>query len=140
MIMLVRFYDSGHNRDYAFALVAFTLALLVKISMAPFPFVILLYAWWKSGRVTLRDVRVAAPFLAVAVLLAALTVFAYLRFGATHPDHPAIPPLGGPVTRLALAATTVTFYFTHTCSCLGRWCRFIRSGSSSRRPLARFSK
>jgi protein O-mannosyl-transferase len=113
MTALVRFYDTKHPRDYALALVAFTLALLVKISMAPFPFVILLYAWWKSGRITPRDLRIAAPFLFMAVMLSALTVYAYTRFGALHPDHPLVPQIGGPLARLALAGLTTSFYFGH---------------------------
>ena len=113
MTALVRYYDTDKPRDYGLALTAFTLALLVKISMAPFPFVILLYAWWKNGRVMTRDARIAAPFLGVAVLLSALTVIAYLRFGALHPDHPLVPPIGGPLARLALAGLTTSFYFGH---------------------------
>jgi hypothetical protein len=113
MTALVRFYDTKRPRDYTLALMAFALALLVKISMAPFPFAILLYAWWKSGRLTPRDLRIAAPFLAVAVIFSALTVHAYLRFGALHPDHPLVPPIGGPLARLALAGLTISFYFAH---------------------------
>ena len=113
MTALVRFDETRRGRDYAVSLAAFTLAMLAKISMAPFPFAILLYAWWRRGRVEARDVRVAAPFLAVAVVLAALTVFAYERFGALHPGHPAIPPIGGPLARLALAGLTTSFYFLH---------------------------
>lgn len=113
MTALVRFDETRRGRDYALSLGAFTLAMLAKISMAPFPFVILLYAWWKRGRVGARDVRVASPFLAVAVTLAALTVLAYERFGALHPGHPAVPPIGGPLARLALAGLTTSFYFAH---------------------------
>lgn len=113
MTALVRFYDADRSRDYALALAAFTLALLVKISMAPFPFVILLYAWWRNGRITPRDGRIAAPFLLVAVTLSMVTVFAYLRFGALHPDHPLVPQIGGPLARLALAGLTTSFYFAH---------------------------
>ncbi len=111
MTALVRFYTTQRTRDYAIALIAFTLALLVKISMAPFPFAILLYAWWRNGRVAARDLRLAMPFLAAAVTLSALTVFAYLRFGETHLDHPALPDLGGLGPRLTLAITSVSFYF-----------------------------
>jgi hypothetical protein len=113
MTALVRFYDTKRPRDYGLAFASFTLAVLVKISMAPFPFVILLYAWWKNGRVTTRDARIAAPFLAVAVICSVLTVYAYLRFGALHPDHPLIAPIGGPLARLALAGLTTSFYFVH---------------------------
>jgi tetratricopeptide (TPR) repeat protein len=113
MTALVRFYETDRPRDYGLAFAAFTLALLVKISMAPFAFVILLYAWWKNGRVMPRDIRIAAPFLVVAVICSALTVDAYLRFGVLHPGHPLVPPIGGPLARLALAGLTTSFYFAH---------------------------
>jgi tetratricopeptide (TPR) repeat protein len=113
MTALVRFDETRRGRDYALSLAAFTLAMLVKITMAPFPFVILLYAWWKRGRIDTRDLRVAAPFLAVAVTLAALTVHAYTSFGYLSPDHPTVPPIGGPLARLALAGFTTSFYFLH---------------------------
>jgi Tfp pilus assembly protein PilF len=113
MTALVRFYETRQRRDYGLALAGFILAMLVKISMAPFPFVLLLYAWWRNRRVSVRDVRLAAPFLAVAIVLAAMTVWAYLHYGTIMPDHPEVPPLGGPLVRLALAGTTTTFYFTH---------------------------
>jgi protein O-mannosyl-transferase len=113
MTALVRFDETRRGRDYALSLGAFTLAMLVKISMAPFPFVILLYAWWKRGRIDARDLRVAAPFLAVAVTLAALTVYAYTSFGDAIPNHPTVPPIGGPLARLALAGLATSFYFLH---------------------------
>lgn len=114
MTALIRFYETRRSRDYGISLTCFALALLVKISMAPFPFAILLYAWWRNHRITWRDVRIAAPFLCVAVVFSALTVFAYLQFGTTHTDHPALPALGNVLVRLTLAITTVSFYFFHT--------------------------
>ncbi len=131
MTALLRFYETKRPRDYALALATFTLALLVKISMAPFPFAILLYAWWRNGRVTPRDARIAAPFLAVAVLLSTLTVYAYLRFGALHPDHPLIPPIGGPLARLALGRRDDLVLFHHIFF-RGRCCRCMRRGGSIR--------
>jgi len=58
--------------DYGRALGLFLAAMLCKITMAPFAFVILLYAWWKRGRIDWRDVRVSLPFLAIAIALAAV--------------------------------------------------------------------
>jgi hypothetical protein len=113
MTALVRFDETRRDRDYALSIIAFTLAMLVKITMAPFPFVILLYAWWKRGRIDTRDLRAAAPFLAVALTLAALTVYAYTTFGYISPDHPIVPAIGGPLARIALAGLATSFYFLH---------------------------
>jgi hypothetical protein len=111
MIALVRYVDDRRRNDYFLALGFFTMAMLGKISMAPFPFVILLYLWWRRGRLGRNDYLLALPFLLVAVALSALTVWAYTRFGQLHPDHPFVPEIGGPAVRLALAVTTVSFYF-----------------------------
>jgi hypothetical protein len=111
MIAFVRYADRRRRADYLWALAFFTVAMLVKISMAPFPFVILLYLWWKKGRLVKEDYLLAAPFLLVAVLLSALTVWSYLHYGQLHPDHPAVPPIGGAGARLALAGLSVSFYF-----------------------------
>jgi tetratricopeptide (TPR) repeat protein len=54
---------------------------------------------------------VAAPFLAVAVVLSGLTVWAYTRYGQLHTAHPFIPAVGGLMSRMALAGVAVSFYF-----------------------------
>jgi len=108
LIAYLEFDERRQPRDYAVALLWFTAAMLCKISMAPFAFVILLYAWWKRGRVTLADARAAAPFLLIAVILAALTIHAgqvYTRDvvpGATMP--------GSLAAKLALAGSSLAAY------------------------------
>ncbi len=51
MIAWIDFEERGESRDYRRALVFFFVAMLCKITMAPFPLAILLYAWWKRGRI-----------------------------------------------------------------------------------------
>jgi tetratricopeptide (TPR) repeat protein len=55
---------------YGLALGAFVLALLSKSAVAPLPVVLLGLAWWRCGRVTLRDARRLAPFFAASALFA----------------------------------------------------------------------
>jgi hypothetical protein len=111
MIAMVRYADHRRARDYVLSLSCFTVAMLAKISMAPFPFVVLLYLWWKHRHLRGTDFRLAAPFLAVALVLATTTVWSYTRFGQLHPGHPFVPTVGGFGARLALAALATSFYF-----------------------------
>ena len=103
-------YDERRSpRGYAIALAWFVAAMLCKITMAPFAFVILLYAWWKRGRVGWTDVRAAAPFLAIAVVLAAVTIYA----GQVYVKD-VVPNTGAPdglLAKLALAGSSLAFYF-----------------------------
>ncbi|MEJ0000883.1 MAG: glycosyltransferase family 39 protein [Verrucomicrobiota bacterium] len=107
----IDFEERGRRRDYLLALALFTVAMLCKISMALFPLVMLLYAWWRRGRVGGRDLARAAPFFAVSLALGMLTVLA----GAWHREaqllSPAGPDIGGPLLRVALAGQALAFYF-----------------------------
>ena len=65
---------------YALALVAYAAALLAKTVTASVPAVLLVVRWWKRGRIMLRDVAWLAPFFAIGVVLASVTV----RMERTH--------------------------------------------------------
>jgi tetratricopeptide (TPR) repeat protein len=65
----------GQRRDYWLALALFVVALLAKTTMIMFPFVILLHAWWKYGRVTRRDVVRSEPFFVVSLLFGLATLW-----------------------------------------------------------------
>ncbi len=54
MIAWIDYDARGKTRDYALALGLFLLAMLSKPTMVMFPFVILLYAWWRRGRIGSR--------------------------------------------------------------------------------------
>jgi tetratricopeptide (TPR) repeat protein len=62
-------------RFYALALVLFVAALLSKTATVSVPAVILVVYWWQRGRVTWRDVARLAPFFAVGLVMAAVTVW-----------------------------------------------------------------
>jgi len=100
-------------RDYALSLFYFTLAMLCKIAVAPLPFVLLLYAWWKRRRISGSDIAAAAPFLIIAVILSAISVGAGDVY-AHHADKAAdaVPQLDLPA-RLALAGQSLGVYFAH---------------------------
>ncbi len=110
MCAYVDFEKNGRPRDYLLALGFFLVAMLCKITMAPFPLVILLYAWWKRGRVDRRDLQRAAPFLVISLILSAMTWLAGIQYANLHPFHPAPMPDIGLLSRMALMGMTLSFY------------------------------
>jgi hypothetical protein len=62
------------RRWRGFSLTAFFLALLAKSSVAVLPAVLLLFVWWRRGRVTRRDLARCMPFFILAVLMALAAV------------------------------------------------------------------
>ena len=60
---------------FGLALAAFLLALLSKTSTVMLPVVLLLCAWWQRGRIARRDLRRAAPFFLIALLLGCVTIW-----------------------------------------------------------------
>jgi protein O-mannosyl-transferase len=103
--------DRGRPRDYALALVLFLIAMLCKISMALFPLVILLYAWWKRNRIGLGDLKAAALFFAISLVLGLTTIWAGNFFRVSHLQSSQNPDIGGFAVRLALAGESILFYF-----------------------------
>jgi len=101
-------YDERHRRrDYFLALGFFIVAMFCKTTMAMFPFVILLYAWWRRGRIQPADIKAAAPFFAVSLVLGIITVW----FQIHHAINGTEIPMGGVWSRVALSATSLAFYF-----------------------------
>ena len=108
----VDFENRGRTRDYLLALGFFVVAMLCKISMALFPFVILLYAWWKRDRIGWSDLKHAAPFFAVSFVLGMTTINAGAAFSHSHQQSGAAPQIGGPAMHLALAGQSLAYYIT----------------------------
>jgi tetratricopeptide (TPR) repeat protein len=89
MCSWIDFEESRRQEDYQNALGLFLLALLCKITMAPFAVVILLYAWWKRGRVDLLDLKASGPFFIIAIGLGIVSMVVghlYLERGHAPPD------------------------------------------------------
>ena len=59
---------------YGLAVAFYALAMFAKTSMVMFPFVLLLYAWWKRGKVTYTDLVASAPFFAISLVLGLMTI------------------------------------------------------------------
>ena len=112
MIFWIDYEEHRQPRDYAFALGLFTIAMLCKISMAPFPFVILLYAWWKRGSIGWGDLKAALPFLVIAVLLALLTLRCGEWFLQLHRTLPPVVVAGGFSERVARGGICLAFYLS----------------------------
>ena len=65
--------ESDRKRSYAFSLVLFVCALLSKTVTATLPAAFLILAWWRRGRIGLRDLTPTLPFFALGAAAGALT-------------------------------------------------------------------
>ena len=87
-------YDARRRkRDYCLALLWFLAAMLCKTSVVMLPAVLLLYAWWKRGRIGRDDIKASVPFFAVALALGLVTVW-YQRYHSIGPEP--LPMVGRP--------------------------------------------
>jgi tetratricopeptide (TPR) repeat protein len=63
------------SRWYFLSLLAFTLAMLSKGSVAILPLVLLLIIWWQRDQICRSDLWQTAPFFAVAILLTLVNIW-----------------------------------------------------------------
>jgi len=108
MCVLIDYDEQGNPKDYFLALGLFLVAMLCKTTVVMLPMVILLYAWWKRGRVDWNDLKVSAPFFAISITLGLTTIW-FLHHHAIGEGGIAI---GGFLSRLALAGLSISFYFS----------------------------
>jgi tetratricopeptide (TPR) repeat protein len=80
----------------------FVVAMLCKTTVVMFPAMLLLYAWWRRGRVGWGEARRTLPFFAVSLALGAVT----LRFQEVHAIGlaGAMPGLGARFTQAGWSA------------------------------------
>ena len=105
----LRFEDEGDRRLYKAAVFLFAAALLAKTSVVMLPFVLLLLAWWRRGRINRTDIRRAVPFFAVSLVLGLITV--WFQYG--HLLAGPVPPRPeGLLSRVAVAGWAVWFYLS----------------------------
>jgi protein O-mannosyl-transferase len=101
----VEYEERRQLRNYVGAIGFFVASMLCKTSGVMFPFVLLLYAWWRRSRLRPRDVLATVPFFAVSLALGLVTVwFQY------HKAMTGGVPLGGIASRIALSGTAFVFY------------------------------
>jgi len=108
----IDYEEQGRRQDYRRAVEWFLVAMLCKITVAPFPVMMLLYAWWKRGRIGSRDLKATVPFWIIAVVLGYATVWAgdrYREFGHVLPD---VVQLGDFFTLTIGAGLNLAFYFS----------------------------
>jgi tetratricopeptide (TPR) repeat protein len=91
---------------YLSSLALFTIAMLCKSSVVMFPAVLLLYAWWRRGRVGWRDLAEDAPFFAVSLVLGLITVQFQTARAMAHVPMPA----EGLAGRIGSAGPAAVFY------------------------------
>lgn len=113
MISWVDYENHKRSRDYYLALGWFLVAMLCKITMTPFPIVILVYAWWKRGRLGWRDIKTSIPFFIISLVLGRLTMLCGDWFALTNPRIADPILLGDIVSRIACIGTTLAFYLAH---------------------------
>jgi tetratricopeptide (TPR) repeat protein len=113
MCFLIEYENHHRPRDYYFALTAYVIAMLCKISMAPFPAAILLYAWWRRGRLEWKDVRVNLPFWGAAFFLTLLSIWCGQVYAVIHRMDITFTT-GGVPFRIAIIGQTLAFYLA-TC-------------------------
>jgi tetratricopeptide (TPR) repeat protein len=100
------FQHSRPDPFYWTSLLFFVLALLSKTSVAMFPAVILLHAWWRRDRIDRRDLRASAPFFAASLGLGLVT----WSFQSQRALASWTIPWGGPASRVAVAGLNLAFY------------------------------
>ena len=104
--------------NYLLAFAFFMLAMFAKTSVVATPVLILLYAWWKRGRISVDDVLRTVPFFIVSIVLGILTI-KYQHGRAIGQETIIVPPyvlenglpsISGILSRLAIAGMTTLFY------------------------------
>jgi tetratricopeptide (TPR) repeat protein len=94
----------------ALSLGFFLLAMLAKSSVVMLPPTLLLYAWYRNGRIGWADLRSTAPFFAIALSLGLVTLY-FQTHRAMAPL--AALPLQGAGPRMACAGLSAAFYVGH---------------------------
>ncbi|HEV3273074.1 MAG TPA: tetratricopeptide repeat protein [Candidatus Methylacidiphilales bacterium] len=108
-------YEERKKRgDYLSALALFGVALLCKITVVMFPVVILLYAWWKRGRIGWNDLKTSAPFFMLSLAVGLITILSGVWDRQFNHLESYMASTGGFAARLVLAGQEIAFYFSRS--------------------------
>lgn len=107
IIAWLNYDERARPADFAAALLLFLAALLAKTSVVMFPFVLLLYTWWKHGHISRQKLFAIAPFFAASFVLGLLTLVFQRQWaiGETPQDFGTLAQRG------AGAGHALLFYF-----------------------------
>jgi Flp pilus assembly protein TadD len=107
VLVYLRFEETRRPRAYAGATALFVLALLSKSVTATLPAALLVLAWWRRGRISLRsDIAPLLPWFALAAADAALTAWVERVYVGAHGASFSL----GAGARALLAGRVVCFY------------------------------
>ncbi len=85
--MWVRFTELPSPRRYASALALFCSALLCKSIAVTLPAALLIFQWWRNGRITLVDLTRAAPFFLLSLTITGFDTWFYKSRTALSFDY-----------------------------------------------------
>ncbi|MDD9874906.1 MAG: tetratricopeptide repeat protein [Gammaproteobacteria bacterium] len=103
VLAYLRFVEHGRWGRYALALALFALSLLSKAIAVTLPITLLIWHWWKSGRVTARDGLRIAPFVLLGLAIIAADLIYYRSIESRSFDYSLWE-------RLLMAAQSLWFY------------------------------
>src|SRR5581483_1533038 len=106
LLAYLNFEQQQKKRCYIESIILFVASLLCKTSVVPFPFVLLICAFWQRGKITKQDVLRTIPFFLAAVALGYVT----LKFQNERAIGTEVIPIGGFWSRLAGAGMLPWFY------------------------------
>ena len=109
LLSLIAYIDadqSGGKRGYGRALLFYLLAMLCKSSVIMLPFDLLLYSWWRHGRITWLDCRRMLPYFAIAIVLGCITLY----FQTSHYTESEVVRDRSILARLIGAGGAIFFY------------------------------
>jgi tetratricopeptide (TPR) repeat protein len=103
----VDFDERRQWRYLALSACLFLAAMLCKTSVVMFPVVLLLYGWWKRGRISWGDWKASGVFFAISLGLGLVTIW----FQHERAIAGTVIASGGFFSRLACAGLAIAFYF-----------------------------
>ena len=85
--MWMRFVEQPNPRRYAGSLALYAAGMLSKSIVVTLPVALLLWHWWKQGRVTSTDLWRLVPFFAVGLVITVGDLSFYRSWGAVSFDY-----------------------------------------------------